>query len=154
MKSVEGQAINRKTQLHKNSIKCGFFVRIPKWGMPFLYLLYIKSYCKKQKNTTFVRFSDYSLNIPLWGHGFLISIHWDGYASICLTFSVPKRHLDLALRPNGRCLCPCYQSWGWCQGDQIEQFFANWASFGGSLMIFWKDKVAQRNGNILGNFLL
>jgi hypothetical protein len=30
-----------------------------------LYLLYFKSYCKKQKNSPLVRFSDYFLNIPL-----------------------------------------------------------------------------------------
>ncbi len=30
------------------------------------------------------------------------------------------------------------------QGDQIWQFFANWATFGGSFMIFWKDEVAQK----------
>jgi hypothetical protein len=30
---------------------------------------------KTQKNTTFVRFSDYYLSIPLWDHSFLISLH-------------------------------------------------------------------------------
>jgi len=25
-----------------------FFMWIPKWGLPFLYLLYFKSYCKKR----------------------------------------------------------------------------------------------------------
>ncbi len=35
-------------------------MRIPKWGLPVLYLLYFKSYCKKtQKNTVFVGFSNY-----------------------------------------------------------------------------------------------
>jgi hypothetical protein len=54
-----------------------------KKGLPFLYLLYLKSCChmsmvvvkKTQKNTTFVRFSDYYLDNPLWGHSFQISLH-------------------------------------------------------------------------------
>jgi hypothetical protein len=50
-------------------------MKIPKWGLSFLYLLYLKSYFKKQKSTTFVRLSDYYLNIPLWGHSFLISFY-------------------------------------------------------------------------------
>jgi hypothetical protein len=29
-----------------------FLMRIPKWDLPFLYLLYLKSYCEKHKNTT------------------------------------------------------------------------------------------------------
>jgi len=40
------------------------------------------------------------LNIILLGHSFLISLHWDSYASIYLqffTFSMPQQHLDLAL---------------------------------------------------------
>ncbi len=37
-------------------------VRIPKWGLPFLYRLYPKIIVKKY---TFVKFSDYYLNIPL-----------------------------------------------------------------------------------------
>jgi hypothetical protein len=43
---------------------------ITKWGLQFLYLLYLKHYCKKHKNTTFMKFSDYYLNIPPWGHSF------------------------------------------------------------------------------------
>jgi hypothetical protein len=31
-----------------HSIKSVFFMWIPKWGLPFLYLLYFKSYCKKR----------------------------------------------------------------------------------------------------------
>jgi hypothetical protein len=52
-----------------------FLMRIPKWGLPFLYLVDLKNYCKKTKNTTFVRFSDYYLNIPLLDHNFLSSLH-------------------------------------------------------------------------------
>ncbi len=58
-------------------------MRIPKWCLPSLYLLSCKSYCKK---STFVRFSDYCLNIPLQDPSFLISLNWDSYASICLHF--------------------------------------------------------------------
>jgi hypothetical protein len=29
-----------------------YLMRIPKWGLPFLYLLYLKSDCEKEKNTT------------------------------------------------------------------------------------------------------
>ncbi len=39
------------------------------------------------------------------------------------------------------------------QGDKIGGFFANWATFGASLWFFWKDEVAQNNGDILGYFL-
>jgi hypothetical protein len=28
-------------------------MRIPEWGLPFLYLLYFKSYCKKTEKFTF-----------------------------------------------------------------------------------------------------
>jgi hypothetical protein len=45
---------------------------------------------KKQKNTTFVRFSDYYLSIPLWGHSFLISFHLDSYALIYLPLAYPS----------------------------------------------------------------
>ncbi len=51
------------------------FDKDSKMSLPFLYLLYFKSYCKKQKNSPFVRFSDYLLNIPLWDYSFLISLH-------------------------------------------------------------------------------
>jgi hypothetical protein len=40
-------------------------MRISKWGLPFLYLLYFNIDLKTE-NTTFVRFSDYYFNIPLW----------------------------------------------------------------------------------------
>ncbi len=41
----------------------------------FLYNMYLKVIVKKQKITTFVRFSDYYLNICLWRHTFQISLH-------------------------------------------------------------------------------
>jgi hypothetical protein len=69
-----------------------FLMRIPEWGSAILYL---KSYSeKKEKNTFFVRFSDYYLNIPLWSNSFLISLYFHSYA---LNFSIPNQHLDLAL---------------------------------------------------------
>ncbi len=46
-----------------------------------------------------------------------------------------------------RCMHNVYED----QGDQVGQFFANWATFAG--LIFWKDEVAQNNGDFLG-FLL
>jgi hypothetical protein len=55
-----------------------------KMGSAILYLLYLKSI---QKNTTFVRLSDYYTNIPLWGHSFHISLGGDSYASICSQFA-------------------------------------------------------------------
>ncbi len=36
----------------------------------------------------------------------------------------------------------------------MGEFFANWATFGGSLWFKKKDEVAQTKGNILGYFLL
>ncbi len=45
---------------------------------------------KKQKNTTFARFSDYYLNIPLWGHSFLTSLYWDIYSFNCLPLEYPS----------------------------------------------------------------
>jgi hypothetical protein len=39
------------------------------------HFLYQKSYCENQKNTKFVRISDYYLNIPMWTHSYLISLH-------------------------------------------------------------------------------
>jgi hypothetical protein len=66
-------------------------MRIPKLSLPFLYLLYLKSYCEKHKNITFVRLSDYYLNIPLWGHSVPISLHCESHTLICF----PKQHLDL-----------------------------------------------------------
>jgi hypothetical protein len=39
------------------------------------------------------------------------------------------------------------------RGDQIGQFFANWATFGSSLG-FFKDFNAQTNGDVLGYCLL
>ena len=47
-------------------------------------------YCEKLKNTTFVRFDDGYLNIPLWGHSLLISLHCHSYASICLPLAYPN----------------------------------------------------------------
>jgi hypothetical protein len=44
-------------------------------------------FVKKQKNPTFVRFSDYYLNIPLWAHNFLNLLHWDSYALILLSLA-------------------------------------------------------------------
>jgi hypothetical protein len=62
-----------------------------KWGLPFLYILYLTSNCeKKQKITTFVRFSDYHLNIPRWDQSFLILLHWDSYALIYLPLAHPS----------------------------------------------------------------
>ncbi len=57
-----------------------FLMRIPKRGLPFLYILYLKSYCKKTDKYTFVRFIDYYLNISLWGLSFsifnFITLRW------------------------------------------------------------------------------
>ncbi len=41
----------------------------------FVPFVFFKVIVKKQKNSPFVRFSDYLLNIPLWDHSFLISLH-------------------------------------------------------------------------------
>jgi len=43
-----------------------------------------ESYKLSQKNTTIVRFTDHYLNIPLWGHSFLMPLHRDSYALIYL----------------------------------------------------------------------
>ncbi len=40
------------------------------------------------------------------------------------------------------------------QGDQIVQFFCQLGYFWRLIMIFWKDEVAQNNGNFLGYFLV
>ncbi len=80
-------------------------MRIPKWGLPFLYLLYFKSYCKKkQKNSSFMRFSDHYLNISLGT--IVFSFHYIDMAMIqsvynFFTISKPQQHLDLALSPVG-----------------------------------------------------
>ncbi len=38
-------------------------------------------------------------------------------------------------------------------GDQIGRFFTNLANFGSSFWFFWKDEVAQNDGEFLGYFL-
>ncbi len=40
------------------------------------------------------------------------------------------------------------------QGDQIGRFFCQLGYFWRLIMIFWKDEVAQNNGDFLGKFLL
>jgi len=40
------------------------------------------------------------------------------------------------------------------QGDQVREYFANWATFGGLMRFFCKVEIVQGNGNILGYFLL
>jgi hypothetical protein len=40
--------------------------------------------------TAFVPFSDNYFSIPLWVHSFLISLHWDSYALICLPLAYPS----------------------------------------------------------------
>jgi len=39
------------------------------------------------------------------------------------------------------------------KGDQIGQFFFQLDYFWRLIMIFWKDEVAQNNGDFLGDFL-
>ncbi len=39
------------------------------------------------------------------------------------------------------------------QCDQIGWFFADWATFGGLLLFFWKEEVAQNKGDFGGYFL-
>ncbi len=39
------------------------------------------------------------------------------------------------------------------QGDQIERFCANWATFLRLIMIFWKNEVAKNNGYFRGYFV-
>ncbi len=62
--------------------------KVQKWQTPFWNHKVL--WKKKQKNTTFVRFSDYHLNIPQWVHSFLISLHWDSYALICSPLAYPS----------------------------------------------------------------
>jgi hypothetical protein len=66
--------IRQQKNVTINSISSGFLMGIPKWGLPVLCRCILKVIAKKQKNTTFVRFSDYQLNIPLRGHNSLIEI--------------------------------------------------------------------------------
>jgi len=40
------------------------------------------------------------------------------------------------------------------KGDHIGWFFTTWAAFWKPVVTFGKDEVAQRNGDILGYFLL
>ncbi len=42
-----------------------FLMRIPKWGLLFLYFLYLKSYGEKTEQYNFLRFSNFYLDIPL-----------------------------------------------------------------------------------------
>ncbi len=59
-------------------------MRIPKWGLPFLNILYLKSYCEK----TFVRFGEYYIALRELRRNLFTS-------------NIPKQHLDLALLPIG-----------------------------------------------------
>jgi len=67
-----------------------FLMKIPKWDLPFLYLLYLKSYDEKTEIYNFVRFGDYYLNISPCGNIFLTSLHWDSYALVCLNLAYPS----------------------------------------------------------------
>jgi hypothetical protein len=51
-------------------------------------------FVKKQTNTTFVWFSDYYLNIPLWGPQFSNFIILRKQRLKLFAFSIPTWHLD------------------------------------------------------------
>jgi hypothetical protein len=59
-------------------------------GSAFLYLLIFRFIVKKHKNATFVRFSDYYLNVPPWDHSFLIPLYRDSYVLNYLLSAYPS----------------------------------------------------------------
>jgi len=46
----------------------------------------------KSRKIQLLRFSDYYINLPLWGYSFLISLYWDSYVINCLSLAYPSTH--------------------------------------------------------------
>ncbi len=61
---------NQQQKMSQQDVLNPVFNEDSKMGV--CHFVYLKLFWKTQKNTSFVRFSDYNLNISRWGHSFLI----------------------------------------------------------------------------------
>jgi hypothetical protein len=76
----------------------------------------------------------------------LMQANWDGVDLLIIEIIKLLINIPLLIyitKISAFQLCP-----GCHQGDRIGQFLANW------VLLFWKDDVAQRNGDIYGYVLL